>query len=322
MKKRPWILPTLALIPIVLICIYPFVWMFFSSFKSNNEIYKPMQLLPAERSFDMQHFEQLMSWHKAEADVLKSEAAAIRDQTDGLARDSDRFRALIDEADVVETEALALTRADLFDFKTVFRNSLIVASLQALGAVLLCVSAGFVFAKYTFRFKTLLFGLALFVILIPRQVIALPLSEWLIRLSMYDSLWAVILPGTVSGIGLLFFMKIFRQVPNALLDMARLEGASEVGVFFTVLPLVKSSLLTFAFLQFTMAWHEHLMPLLMLASDNQTLPLALSSLVSSSLRFPRAVVMAGGCFTLIPTLVLFVFLYRQVKSSLSDLVLH
>jgi ABC-type glycerol-3-phosphate transport system permease component len=95
-----------------------------------------------------------------------------------------------------------------------------------------------------------------------------------------------------------------------------------VGVFFTVLPLVKSSLLTFAFLQFTMAWHEHLMPLLMLASDNQTLPLALSSLLSSSLRFPRAVVMAGGCFTLIPTLVLFVFLYRQVKSSLSDLVLH
>ena len=139
---------------------------------------------------------------------------------------------------------------------------------------------------------------------------------------MYDSLWAIILPGSVTGIGLLYFIKMFVQVPEELLDLARIEGANEVGVFLSVLPLIKSSLLAFAFIQFTLAWHEHLLPLLMLESDNQTLPLALSSLLSSSLRFPRAVVMAGGCFTLIPTVLVFVVLYRQIKSSLSELILH
>lgn len=322
MKKRAELWASLVLLPIVLLGLYPFVWMFFSSFKSNHEIYKPLQLLPEARSFHPAHFQQLLSWHKDEADRLKAQAAAVRQQTKGLERDSQRFRALLEQADQLEGEALALTRGDLFDFVTVFRNSLLIALLQALGAVLFCASAGFVFARYRFRGKNALFALALLTILIPRQMIALPLSEWLIQLQLYDSLWAIILPGAVTGIGLLFFTRIFSQVPGEFLDLARVEGASELRVFVTVLPLIKASLLTFGFIQFTLAWHEHLLPLLMLESDNQTLPLALSSLLSSSLRFPRAVVMAGGLFTLLPTLLIFLFLYRHIKSSLADLVLH
>ncbi len=322
MKTRSELWATLVLIPIVLLAVYPFVWMFFSSFKSNNEIYKPTQLLPQDHSFDLQYVDQLLSWHKDEADLLKAQAAAIRSRTQSLAYDSEAFAALIEQADVIEGQALAVKRDDLFDFRTAFCNSLLIAVLQAFGAVVLCASAGFVFGKYSFKGKTCLLGVALLTILIPRQVIALPLSEWLIQLQLYDSLWAIILPGTVTGIGLLFFAKMFRQVPEELLEVARTEGASELRVFFTVLPLVKSSLLTFAFIQFTMAWHEHLMPLLMLESDNETLPLALSSLLSSSLRFPRAVVMAGGFFMIVPTILLFIFLYRQIKSSLSELILH
>jgi len=322
MKTRSELWATLVLIPIVLLAVYPFVWMFFSSFKSNNEIYKPTQLLPQEHSFDLQYVDQLLSWHKDEADLLKAQAAAIRSRTQSLAYDSEAFAALIEQADVIEGQALAVKRDDLFDFRTAFCNSLLIAVLQAFGAVVLCACAGFVFGKYSFKGKTCLLGVALLTILIPRQVIALPLSEWLIQLQLYDSLWAIILPGTVTGIGLLFFAKMFRQVPEELLEVARTEGASELRVFFTVLPLVKSSLLTFAFIQFTMAWHEHLMPLLMLESDNETLPLALSSLLSSSLRFPRAVVMAGGFFMIVPTILLFIFLYRQIKSSLSELILH
>ena len=322
MKTRSELWATLVLIPIVLLAVYPFVWMFFSSFKSNNEIYKPTQLLPQDHSFDLQYVDQLLSWHKDEADLLKAQAAAIRSRTQSLAYDSEAFAALIEQADVIEGQALAVKRDDLFDFRTAFCNSLLIAVLQAFGAVVLCASVGFVFGKYSFKGKTCLLGVALLTILIPRQVIALPLSEWLIQLQLYDSLWAIILPGTVTGIGLLFFAKMFRQVPEELLEVARTEGASELRVFFTVLPLVKSSLLTFAFIQFTMAWHEHLMPLLMLESDNETLPLALSSLLSSSLRFPRAVVMAGGFFMIVPTILLFIFLYRQIKSSLSELILH
>ena len=322
MKSKHAFMSSLALVPIVLICIYPFVWMFFSAFKTNSEIYKPQQLLPHAQQVDARHFKQLLAWNKNAADALRTEASRIRRTADGLKRESAAFTTVIDKADALEAKANALTRDDLFDFKTAFRNSLIIALLQAAGAILLCVCAGFVFAKHHFRGKGLLLGLAIFAILIPRQVIALPLSEWLIRLGLYNSLWSIILPGMVTGVGLLFFIKVFKQMPDELLDLARVEGANEISVLWHLTPLIRSSIWAFAFIQFTLAWHEHLMPLLMLESDNQTLPLALSSLMGSSLRYPRAVVMAGGCFTIVPTLLLFVLLYRQIKTALSELTLQ
>ncbi len=322
MRPRHTWQSTLILLPVVLICIYPFVWMFFSAFKTNQEIYKPRQLFPAQANIDGRHFKQLLSWNKGDADALRADAARIRRGAEGLSRDSAEFMAVINKSDAHEAKAIALTRDDLFDFKTALRNSLIIALLQAAGAVSLCVCAGFVFAKHRYRGKSILLGLAIFAILIPRQVIALPLSEWLIRIGLYDSLWSIILPGMVTGIGLLFFIKVFKQMPDELLDLARVEGANEIAVLWSVLPLLKSSILAFAFIQFTLAWHEHLMPLLMLESNNQTLPLALSSLLSSSLRYPRAVVMAGGCFTIVPTLLLFTLLYRHIKTALSELTIH
>ncbi len=208
-------------------------------------------------------------------------------------------------------------------FLQVFLNSLVVATIQAIGVVTVTSMAGFAFAKSRFRGRGVLFALALVVIVMPQQTLAIPLFSWLNQLGLVNQLAGVILPGLVSGLGLLYFTQVFRQIPDDLVHAARLAGASEFRVYLTLLPLVSSALLSFGLIQFILAWHEHLIPLLVLSStEKQTLPIALASLYGSSLRFPYAVLMAASSLILLPTVLLFALLYRRFQSALSDLLVH
>lgn len=208
-------------------------------------------------------------------------------------------------------------------FWRVFANSLVVASCQAVGAVAVASMAGYVFARHRFRGRNLLFVIALVVIVMPQGSLAVPLFSWLNKLKLVDHLAGVILPCLVSGLGVLYFTQVFRQVPDDLVNAARLAGASEWRVYLTLLPLISSSLMSFGLIQFILAWHEHLVPLLVLSStDKQTLPLALASLYGSSLRYPYAVLMAASSLIILPTALLFALLYRRFQSALADLLVH
>jgi multiple sugar transport system permease protein len=200
-------------------------------------------------------------------------------------------------------------------FVRVFGNSLLIASAQAVGAVAVTSLAGYAFAKHRFPMRRMLFVVSLVVIVLPQQALAISLFTWLDALHLSNRLAGVILPGVASGLGILYFTQVFRQ--------ARMAGASEIRVYTTLLPMLASPLLSFGLVQFILAWHEHLIPMLVLsAADQQTLPLALASLYGSSLRFPFAVLMAGSTLTLIPTVLLFGLLHRRFKSSLSELLVH
>jgi ABC-type glycerol-3-phosphate transport system permease component len=216
-----------------------------------------------------------------------------------------------------------LTGGQWIPFGRVFVNSLLVAGAQALGAVALSSLAGYAFARHEFRGRRWLFLLALVVIVIPQNALAVPLFTWLHTLGLSDRLLGVIVPGAVSGLGLLYFTQVFRQVPGELVDAARLAGASEFRVYLTLLPLVRSAIISFGLIHFILAWHEHLVPLLVLNSaPNQTLPIALASLYGSSLRFPFAVLMAAGTLAVLPTAVLFALLHRRLRTALSEMLAH
>ena len=160
-------------------------------------------------------------------------------------------------------------------------------------------------------------------ILIPKQTLILPLFEWINTIGLSNSHLGVILPGMLNALGFIFFIQIYKQVPDDLLDLYRLEGANEVKTFFYSLPLVSSALFSFGLIDFIMTWNEHLFPLIILQDPSQqTLPLALSQLMGSSLGEPLAVIMAGSLFTLLPSLILFGFMYRRIKCAMSDLILH
>jgi multiple sugar transport system permease protein len=270
MKKR-WISTGLLLL-IGVVFVYPFLWMLFSAFKSNQEIFRPLQLLP--KIFDPGYFRTLFF-------------------------------------------------GDRIPFYSAYSNSLFIALVQALGAVVVSSMAGFVLARYRFPGRQVLFLAAILVILIPRQVLALPLTGWLVKLNLNDSLWGVILPGMVSGLGIIFFREIFRKVPREYLEIARLEGASEFRVYRTLLPLVASALLAYGLIHFILAWHEHLIPLMVLDSEsNLTLPLVLNRINDPVTHTPKALVMAASSLIILPTALLFALLYRHFKSALADLLVH
>jgi multiple sugar transport system permease protein len=199
-------------------------------------------------------------------------------------------------------------------------NSLIVASVQTSLAVTVSAMAGFVLGTYRFRGAKGLLVLLVAVVAVPAPVLVLPLFTWFNRLHLVDTLAAAILPGTVSGLALLFFVQTFRSIPRELLDLARTEGASEYGVFRVLLPLVRNAIVTFAMIHFVLAWQDHLIPLVMLSSrDRLTVPIALSSLYGSA-RVPYALLMVGGLATVLPPAIFYVLVRRQFTTALSRLM--
>jgi multiple sugar transport system permease protein len=214
----------------------------------------------------------------------------------------------------------SLLSGEWIPYKRQFLNSLFIAGMQTVLATAFSCAAGYVFAKFDFRFRRTLFVLAVFTVLIPRQVMVLPLFTWMHDLKLLDTPWAVILPGTATGIGLLWFTAIYHRLPGAIPDMARSEGAGEYRVFWITLPLIRPAIIAFALIQFTLAWQEHLVPLVMLFSPEQlTVNIGLASLHAGSVRVPYGLLMAGCTLTLLPAALFFVLAYRHFRTALGRL---
>ena len=271
LKTKRLTLATVATITLLFFCAifaFPFAWMVMATFKTNFEIFSPLDFFPEK--LHLQYYRELFS-------------------------------------------------GQWLPYGRQYLNSLIIAIGQTAAALVLSMTAGFVFGRYRFRFYTLLFALAVMVILIPRQVMLLPLFVWFNRLHLLDQPLSVILPGMVTGIGVIYFTLVFRHIPDDLVDMARTEGASEYRLFFIVLPLVRPAMLTYGLIHFILAWHEHLIPMVMLSTHTRmTVSVGLSSVVGS-LRIPFALLMTGSLFTIVPTVLLYIILQKHFKSSLSEL---
>ena len=205
-----------------------------------------------------------------------------------------------------------------FAFWDFWNNSMLIATGQAFLAVLISSAAAYFFVFNKFRGKILIFILAISLILIPRQIMIFPLRELILDLRLHDNLWAVILPGSLSGIGILFFIQIYKSLPVDYMDMARVEGASELKTFITTIPLLSSAFLCCFMIHFLLAWQQHLIPNQLL-NENQILPVAMNALSSygGGNRYPPMILLICALFCIIPSLLIFLFTYRKFRSALS-----
>ena len=254
-----------------LVCLYPFAWMFFSTFKTNREIYQPTTFFP-----------QSYEW--------------------------DAFYILL--------------TGQTIPFVEYFFNSLMISGMQAFLATVVCSAAGFVFAKYSFRGSGFLFGIAILVILIPKQAMAVPLFDWMLWLGLKGSEWSMVLPGIASGLGIVFFRQVFLKIPDDLIDLAKVEGYSTAKICLLLYPLILPPLMTYGLLHFILSWQEHLIPLLLLDDNNLTLPIALSKLRDVSHRIPESVGMAAAVLSVLSTVLIFGICFRKMKTALTNLSLH
>ena len=196
-------------------------------------------------------------------------------------------------------------------------NSLIVACGLTVTSVLFNVMAGYAFAKLQFTGRDALFKALLTALVIPGQVAMMPLFLMLKAMGLVNTWAGVIVPGMAGVFGIFLVRQYARSIPDALLEAARIDGASELRIFvLVVLPLLKPVLVTLAVFAFLGSWNDFMWPLIVLTDSTlHTAPVALASLSREHVQ-DSELMMAGSVVTIAPVLVLFLGLQRYYMQGL------
>jgi len=198
------------------------------------------------------------------------------------------------------------------NFPIYYRNSIIVAVTVVAGNVLSSAMAGFLFAKYEFPLKNLLFLLVLSTMMVPFAVVIIPVYIIVAQfLHLKDTLWALIIPGLISPFGIFLMRQFTQTIPDELLDAGRIDGASDSRIFWRiVLPLCKPALSALVIFHFTWVWNDFLWPLIVTDSDkSRTLPVGVA-LFAFQRWLQYNLVMAGSLLVLLPVLIFFLLFQR------------
>ena len=199
-----------------------------------------------------------------------------------------------------------------------YGNSLIISSLVIFLSLFFSSMVGYALALYEFKGRNIVFTLVLFIIMVPFEILMLPLYRLMISLQLVDSYFAVILPLIVAPIAVFFFRQYALGLPKELMDAARIDGTTEYGIFFKIMmPLMLPSFAAMAILQGLNSWNNFLWPLLVLRSNSMfTLPVGLATLLT-----PYGnnydVLIAGSVMTIVPIVILFIFFQRYFISGLA-----
>jgi multiple sugar transport system permease protein len=196
-------------------------------------------------------------------------------------------------------------------------NSVIVSVAVTLVSLAVNSMAGFAFAKYRFKGRRGLFNTLIASMVIPAQVTMLPLFLMLNKMGVINTYLGVIIPGMASIFGIFLIRQFALSIPDSLLEAARMDGASDFRVYWSVvLPLCKPILLTLAIFTFMGTWNDFLWPLIVMTDDSMyTLPVALANMSGEHVQ-DTELMMAGAVLTVLPVLVLFAALQRQYLSGI------
>ncbi|HEX3962196.1 MAG TPA: carbohydrate ABC transporter permease [Trebonia sp.] len=204
-------------------------------------------------------------------------------------------------------------------------NSLIYAVVSAAGASFLATAAGYGFAKYQFPAKGLVLGVVLGAIAVPTTALAIPTYLLFSKIGIVNTPWAIILPSMVNPIGV-FLMRVYAgdAIPDSLIESGRLDGASDIGIFFRIgLRMLVPGLITVFLFSLVSTWNNYFLPLVMLNNPKLypiTVGLAQLNATANAGGGSQAlfsVVVTGSLLSIIPLIVAFLLLQRFWQSGLS-----
>lgn len=256
------IVSTLLKIIVILIFIFPFLWMISISLQSSAEISTfPATLLPETPRF----VNYLTAWARA-------------------------------------------------PFLTYLKNSVIVVGSIIAANVIIMIPAAYAFAKYEFRGKKLLFGLVLIAFMTPLQVTFIPTYYMMSDFKLLRTLWPQILPFLVDAFGIFLLRQYFMQVPDELIEAARLDNTSEVKIIYRLmLPLSKAAVSTSVLFSFVNHWNDYFWPMVVTSvSDIRPLTVGVASLKDNESVTEWNVIFAGNMFLVVPILIAYIFCSRYI----------
>ncbi|MFJ2932959.1 carbohydrate ABC transporter permease [Streptomyces sp. NPDC087219] len=203
-------------------------------------------------------------------------------------------------------------------------NSFFVVGLGLLLQVVVSVLAGYALARKRFRGMTLAFVAILATLMLPEEILAIPLSVILadlpvVHINLIGSLAGMIVPVGAWAFSILVMTEFMKEVPKELEEAARIDGAGDLRIFAQIiLPMCRPALGVIGVFGFTMIWDQYLLPLLVATdSSSYTLPLALRTLRVDPLVTP-GVVMAASLLALLPSVIVFLFFQRSFVHGLSS----
>lgn len=210
-------------------------------------------------------------------------------------------------------------------FTTWLVNSFMYSSIIAVGAALLSTLAAYAFSKYEFVGKRAIFAIVLGAVMIPQTALVIPLFLMLTRIGLVDTMWAVILPSCVSPFGV-FLMKSYidESVPDELIQAARVDGAGEFRIFSLIaFRLMAPGFATVVLLNFVWSWNNYFLPLVVLSSS-KNLPVTVglsnwfnTAMAASGGAILFSIVLMGALISIIPVIILFVFMQRYWQGGLA-----
>ncbi|MCI9610731.1 MAG: carbohydrate ABC transporter permease [Eubacterium sp.] len=196
--------------------------------------------------------------------------------------------------------------ADSMKYMNAFKNSLFLTFVTVVGTLVVCYFVAYGISMYDFKLRNLLFFLVIATMMVPFEILMLPLYQEIIKLNLTDTTWGVILPGLCGASTIFFFRQYMIGLPKELLEAGRIDGASEYGICVRImLPIVKPAFASMAILTSMGSWNNLLWPMLVYRSAEKfTLPVYLNGLLT-----PYGnnydILIAGSMFSILPVMVVF-----------------
>lgn len=205
-----------------------------------------------------------------------------------------------------------------FPFFRWYANTVLVASSRTLLSVFLSALAGFGFAKYVFPGRNVLLTILLATVMLPFQILLVPLFIEMIKFRWINTYWAVIVPFAANAFHIFLMRQYMLSVPDELLDAARIDGCSEFRIFARIaLPIMKPGLAVISILAFVQSWNDFLWPLIVLSDINMfTVNLGVATMLGPY-RIQYGTVMAGSFLSTLPIVAFFLMMQRQFIAGLT-----
>ncbi|MFD2670734.1 carbohydrate ABC transporter permease [Marinicrinis sediminis] len=206
------------------------------------------------------------------------------------------------------------------DFTQTFFNSIYVSTSTTILIAMFSTFAAYALSKKHIYGKDIMFMVLVGTMTVPPPALLLPLYFIIIKLGMYDTLHSLILPFSVTVFGIFFMKQYMDDIPDELIEAARIDGCGEFRIFFQIIaPLIKPAVTTLIIIEFVNNWNSFTMPLVLLQSeDKYTLPLKLAMLSSESVAIPWSQILAANLLTIVPVVILFIGLQRFFIKGIMD----
>lgn len=204
------------------------------------------------------------------------------------------------------------------NFSIYFFNTVFTSVVATVLTIIINVMAGYVFAKYRFKGSKVLFGITLATLMVPLEVIMVPIFKVIVATRLYNSLWGLIIPAAASPTSVFLVRQYYVGIPDAYMEAARIDGASEFMIFNRImLPLAKPVVSVLCIFSFMWRWNDFLWPKLVINNENlYTIQLALANF-SGEFNVDWTSLLSMSAISMIPVIIVFVALQKYIIGGMT-----